>query len=210
MELDGWRFVGPAAGLALICLGLGWRSGSKLLISGGVVLALLALFCAYFFRDPERTVPEGKGWVVSPADGKILSVANDPDGRIRIAIFLSVFDVHINRAPISGTVKSVEYRPGKFFKAFDPRASKENEQAVIVIDSEYGPVEFSLIAGILARRVICRVHSGEELIIGQRVGLIRFGSRAEVVLPAGTSILVKSGDKVKGAATALARFTSGM
>ena len=208
MEADGWRFVGPAAGLALVCLGFGWRSGSKILISGGVILALLALFCAYFFRDPERTVPEGAGLVVSPADGKILSVENDPDGRIRIAIFLSVLDVHINRAPISGTVTSVEFRPGKFLKAFDPRASKENEQAIIVIDSEYGPVEFSLIAGILARHVVCRVDTGDQLTIGQRVGLIRFGSRAEVVLPAGTPVLIKPGDRVKGAETALARFTS--
>ncbi len=209
METDGWRFVGPACALAIVCWVVGWWIGNRALISVGFVCVALAGFFAYFFRDPERQPPEGAGWVVSPADGKVLSVEADPDGRNRIAIFLSVFDVHVNRAPIAGTVESVEYRPGKFFKAFDQRASKENEQAVIVINSAYGKIEFSLIAGILARRVVCRVTKGQQVQTGERVGLIRFGSRAELVLPPEVPILVKPGDKVEGGATALARFEVG-
>ena len=206
METDGWRFVGPMAGLMIICLGLWWRTGSKILLTAGVVCGIVAVFMAYFFRDPDRQPPAGHGWVVSPADGKVLSIEDEPDGRRRIAIFLSVFDVHVNRAPITGTVASVDYRPGKFFKAFDPRASKENEQAVIVINSAHGPIEFSLIAGVLARRVVCRIESGQEVQIGQRVGLIRFGSRAEIVLPPEAKILVQPGDRVKGCLTPVARF----
>jgi len=206
METDGWRFVGPMAGLTIIFLGLWWRTGSKILLTAGVVCGIAAIFTAYFFRDPERQPPEGLGWVVSPADGRISRIENDPDGRRRIAIFLSVFDVHVNRAPIAGTVASVNYRPGQFFKAFDPRASKENEQTVIVINSAFGPIEFSLIAGILARRIVCRIEPGQEVQIGQRVGLIRFGSRAEIVLPPEANILVQPGDRVKGCLTPVARF----
>jgi phosphatidylserine decarboxylase len=205
METDGWRFVGPACVLALMCGVGGWWSGSKILLSAGFVCLVLAGFSAYFFRDPDRQPPAGPGWIVSPADGTVLSVAADPDGRNRIAIFLSVFDVHVNRAPVAGTVESVEYRPGRFFKAFDPRASQENEQAVIVINSVYGKIEFSLIAGILARRVVCRLAEGQQVQIGERVGLIGFGSRAELVLAPDLPILVKPGDRVKGGATALAR-----
>ncbi|MCK5642190.1 MAG: phosphatidylserine decarboxylase [Gammaproteobacteria bacterium] len=206
METDGWRFVGPACGLAIVCLVVGCWVGNRTLLSVGFVFVVLAGFFTYFFRDPERQPPEGKGWIVSPADGKVLSVETDMDGRSRIAIFLSVFDVHINRAPIAGIVESIDYRPGRFFKAFDPRASKENEQAVVVIDSEYGKIEFALIAGILARRVVCRIDVGQRLKTGERVGLIRFGSRAEVVVPAGVPVLVQPGEHVQGGATPLARF----
>lgn len=206
METDGWRFVGPACALAIVCWVAGWWVGNRVLLTIGLVFVVFAGFFAYFFRDPERQPPAGEGWIVSPADGRVLSVETDADGRRRIAIFLSVFDVHVNRAPIAGIVESVDYRPGRFFKAFDPRASKENEQAVMVIDSEYGKIEFALIAGILARRVVCRLTVGQQVTTGERVGLIRFGSRAEIVIPAGVPIVVRPGDHVNGGLSPLARF----
>ena len=206
MEKDGWFFVIPAGVLMIGFAAWGSWTGNYIVYGFAAFFAVMTGFLAFFFRDPQRQPPEGSGWVVSPADGKILSIDTDPDGRRRIAIFLSVFDVHVNRAPIAGTVDSVQYRPGRYFKAFDPRASKENEQAAITVSSPSGPVEFALIAGILARRVVCRIETGQMLQLGQRVGLIRFGSRAEVVLPPDVSIMVHPGDRVKGCATPLARF----
>jgi len=209
MEKDGWRFVGPACCLVVVSAGLGWWTGNTIFIAGCALFAVMAGYLVFFFRDPERQAPAGDGWVVSPADGKVLGVETDADGRRRIAIFLSVFDVHVNRAPVTGTVDSVRYLPGRFFKAFDPRASKENEQVIVTVNSRYGLIEFALIAGILARRVVCRLKVGQQLQIGQRIGLIRFGSRAEVVLPAGISPMVQRGDRVKGGITPLARLEAG-
>jgi len=206
MDTDGWRFVGPAWALVIFCWFVGWRADSTAITVAGFVCVIPAVFFVWFFRDPERRAPEGDGWIVSPADGKVLSVETEANGSNRIAIFLSVFDVHVNRAPIAGTVESVVYRPGRFLKAFDPRASKENEQAVIIINSAHGKIEFSLIAGILARRVICRIAAGYRVQTGQRVGLIRFGSRAEIAVPPTAPILVRPGDRVRGGATPLARF----
>jgi len=206
MEKDGWRFVGPACGLLAVFALLAWWTGSSYFLVGSVFFALLAGFFAFFFRDPERQPPEGDGWVVSPADGRVLGIATDPDGRRRIAIFLSIFDVHVNRAPVTGTIVSVRYRPGRFLKAFDPRASKENEQAIVTVNSAYGLVEFALIAGILARRVVCHLKAGQRLRLGERIGLIRFGSRAEVVLPPEVPILVHPGDRIKGGISPVARF----
>lgn len=209
MEKDGWRFVGPIMSLLVVSAGLGWWTGNAVFFAGCVLFAIMAGYLAFFFRDPERQPPAGNGWVVSPADGRVLSVETETDGRQRIAIFLSVFDVHVNRAPVTGTVDSVRYQPGRFFKAFDSRASKENEQAVVLVDSADGLIEFALIAGILARRVVCRLKPGQQLQLGQRIGLIRFGSRAEVVLPAGIPALVQRGDRVKGGITAVARLGTG-
>jgi len=206
MEKDGWRFVGPAGIVTVVLLGMRWLTGNVLFLAiGGLGLAVTAFF-AFFFRDPQRQPPQGDGWIVSPADGRVLDIADDPRGGRRIAIFLSVFDVHVNRAPVTGRVEAIDYRPGRFLKAYDPRASTENERAIVTMDSAHGPIEFALIAGILARRVVCRLTTGQDLRLGERIGLIRFGSRAEIVVPAGAEVLVTRSDRVKAGVTPLARF----
>jgi len=172
---------------------------------------VLAVFFLWFFRDPERSVPPGEGVVVSPGDGLVTETAsiNTPDGpRQRISIFLSVFDVHVNRSPIGGVVSHVTYQKGKFLNAMNPASAERNEQNTVTVRGE-GPdegfeVTFKQIAGLLARRIVFRCREGQTVERGQRVGLIKFGSRVDVVLPASASLQVKVGERVKGGASVLA------
>jgi len=197
-------FVGPGLGAAIVAalLGVrGWMPGYII----AAVLFLLTGYFVYFFRDPQRTPPSDPRAIVAPADGHILLVESLPDGRTQIDTFLSVFDVHVNRAPIGGTVLSSEYRPGKFFAAMKPEAGKQNERQDIALETPLGVVRFAQIAGILARRVVCRVGSGDELNIGDRIGLIRFGSRAEVIVPPGVTPTVTVGQRVRAGETIIAR-----
>src|ERR1700745_2810032 len=162
---------------------------------------LLAAFFMWFFRDPERAIPEGPGLVVSPADGKITEVApiRTPDGdRIRLSIYLNVFDVHVNRAPISGTVRRVQYKKGEYLNAMDPASAERNEQSVVTMEGEGCLITFKLIAGLLARRIVFLPKEGDTLRRGQRVGLIKFGSRCDLVLPGDAHIRVERGQRVKG------------
>jgi phosphatidylserine decarboxylase len=171
-----------------------------------VVPVLLAWFFLWFFRDPRRTVPVDAGLVVSPADGKITEVARiqTPHGeRIRLSIFLSVFDVHVNRSPIAGTVREVRYQKGGHLNALDPK-SAENEQNVVTVQGDEFDVTFSQIAGILARRIVFRFQVGDFVQRGQRVGLIKFGSRVNVILPGHAHLRVAKGSRVKGGASVLA------
>ncbi len=177
-------------------------------IGMGLFILGLAFFVAYFFRDPERIIPVEPGVVVSPADGKVVKISTHADGTTRLSIFLSVFNVHINRAPISGLVKTVQYRRGKFKVAFDEAASIENEQNLIIVANGSIEVSFSQIAGILARRIVCWCRPGDQLERGQRIGLIKFGSRVDVFLPPGVILEVKVGDKVRGASSILGRMNS--
>ena len=168
---------------------------------------LLAAFFLWFFRDPERAIPEGPGLVVSPADGKITEVApiRTPDGdRIRLSIFLNVFDVHVNRAPISGTVRRVQYKKGEYLNAMDPASAERNEQSVVTMQGDGCFVTFKLIAGLLARRIVFRPKEGDVLQRGQRVGLIKFGSRCDLILPGDAHIRVERGQRVKGGESILA------
>ena len=168
---------------------------------------LLAAFFLWFFRDPERAIPEGPGLVVSPADGKITEVApiRTPDGdRIRLSIFLNVFDVHVNRAPISGTVRRVQYKKGEYLNAMDPASAERNEQSVVTMQGDNCFVTFKLIAGLLARRIVFRPKEGDVLQRGQRVGLIKFGSRCDLILPGDAHIRVERGQRVKGGQSILA------
>jgi phosphatidylserine decarboxylase len=176
-----------------------------------IPLAGLAAFFAYFFRDPERTVPEGAGLVVSPADGRVM-IAGPTDGRWappgtwkQITIFLSPMDVHMNRTPVEGRVTRVEYRRGKFLPAYN-EGSNDNELNEVWIDYGGRPVVFRQVVGILARRLVCRVHEGEQLARGQRVGLMKFGSRMDVFLPMEAELLVKVGEHVVGGETVLGRI----
>ncbi|MGB8848193.1 MAG: phosphatidylserine decarboxylase family protein, partial [Candidatus Acidiferrales bacterium] len=170
---------------------------------------LLGLFVLYFFRDPERQIPNEPGAVVSPADGHVLEIVdeawNGPAGK-RITIFLSVFDVHVNRVPVAGEIKEVQYRPGRFFAAMRKRASKENEQNVITITTPGGDIVFKQIAGAIARRVICWKNVGDRVALGERVGMIRFGSRVDVWLPDDSEIVVRRGQRVYGGASILAKW----
>jgi len=199
MAKEGYPFLFPlllVAGL-LFSLGMNWL--------GSIFLAL-ALFIVYFFRDPERLIPADEDTIVSPADGKIVGIATDPDNTTRVSIFLSVFNVHINRSPVAGEVESVCYLPGKFKVAFDAAASTENEQNVLVIRSGSDKIKFSQIAGILARRIVCWKKPGDSVAKGERVGLIKFGSRVDIFLPENVALSVKLGDKVQGGASVIGRI----
>jgi phosphatidylserine decarboxylase len=172
-------------------------------------LAALGGFMAFFFRDPERQVPQTSGLVVSPADGRVMR-AGPSDGRSappgswkQITIFLSPMDVHINRAPIAGRVTRVDYRPGKFLPAYKESAN-ENELNEVWVDHDDRSVVFRQVVGILARRIVCRVEEGQVLERGQRIGLMKFGSRMDVFLPTDATLLVAVGDHVVGGETVLA------
>jgi phosphatidylserine decarboxylase len=175
--------------------------------------AVLGAFMAYFFRDPERQVPQDPDVVVSPADGRIM-IAGPTDRRWappgdwkQITIFLSPMDVHMNRAPVAGRVTRIDYRPGRFLPAYD-EGSNDNELNEVWIDYHGRPVVFRQVVGMLARRIVCRVHEGETLERGQRVGLMKFGSRMDVFLPMEATLLVSVGDRVVGGETVLATFGS--
>ncbi|MFP4520513.1 MAG: phosphatidylserine decarboxylase family protein [Fibrobacterota bacterium] len=183
---------------------------------GTVVLSLLCVFFVfsiYFFRDPERKIPEGENLIVSPADGKIVDISTQQEsfycGRemIKISIFLNVFNVHVNRFPCEGRVEFFKYVPGKFFNAAKEKASLENEQTIIGIQTgTHGKILVKQIAGLIARRVVCRVSEGDSLERGDRFGMIRFGSRTDLFLPPGTELLIKKDQVVYGGETVIGKF----
>jgi phosphatidylserine decarboxylase len=164
---------------------------------------------ALFFRDPERLSPVEPGVVVSPADGRVMEVTEETFGGRRgrrISIFLSILDVHVNRAPMAGRLGKVEYRPGRFYNAMRSRASIDNEQNIIHLQTERGEIVFKQIAGAIARRVVCWKAPGEDVRLGERIGLIRFGSRMDVWLPNDAEILARPGQHVAGGVSVLARW----
>jgi phosphatidylserine decarboxylase len=168
---------------------------------------LLALFFLWFFRDPGRPVPAESGLIVSPADGKVTEVARiqTPTGeRIRLSIFLSVFDVHVNRSPITGTIREIRYQKGMHLNALHSKCAEKNEQNIVTVQGEDFDVTFSQIAGILARRIVFNHKVGDFVERGQRVGLIKFGSRVDVLLPGHAHLRVALGHRVKGGASVLA------
>lgn len=171
---------------------------------GAAPALLLAAFIAYFFRDPDRRTPAGEGLVVSPADGRVTAVERRPEGA-RVSIFLSLFDCHINRAPVAGVVASARHTPGRFRPAWDPRVARENERNHLVIRAEDGEYGVTQIAGLLARRIVCAKRPGDAVRRGERIGLIQFGSRTDLHLPAGVEPEVRVGERVRGAVTVLAR-----
>jgi phosphatidylserine decarboxylase len=170
----------------------------------GVPLFLLAVFCLYFFRDPDRAIPDG-AVAVSPADGKVVAIqAENPDSS-RISIFLNIFDVHVNRAPIAGTITKVEYKKGQFLVASREVASSQNERNVVTIEGAGGSIGFSQIAGLIARRIVFIKKTGDLVQKGERVGLIKFGSRVDVFLGPEWEIAVTTGQRVAGGSSILAR-----
>lgn len=171
------------------------------------VFFILSAFVAYFFRNPKRSIPDDPDVIVSPADGKVIRLERQGD-QWNLSIFLSIFDVHVNRAPIEGTIVRKDYRPGKFRLAFDERASVENEKVTITIEGER-KLTFSLIAGLVARRIRVWKNEGDHVKKGDRIGLIRFGSRVDVTFPPECDIVVTKGDRVYGGSSVLARWKKG-
>lgn len=173
-----------------------------------IIPFVLALFFFWFFRDPEREIPDGEGLVISPADGKVTEAVRvvTPDGEsLRLSIFLNVFNVHVNRSPITGTLREVSYQTGKYLNAMNPASAEQNERNKAVIEADEGyVVSFTQIAGLLARRIVFTPKEGARLERGQRVGLIKFGSRVDVMLPGHAELHVKKGDHVKGGSSILA------
>ncbi len=201
---EGYLFIAIAIAAAIV---LGW-----ILPSAGWLFWLAPLFVAYFFRDPPRVSPVRAGLVLSPADGRISQIGMFPPPaelglgdapRLRISIFLSVFDVHINRVPVAGRITKVVYTPGLFLNADLDKASEDNERNAIVIEGSHGPVACIQIAGLIARRILCFVREGEEVGPGARFGLIRFGSRTDIYLPEGARPLVAEGQRAVGGETVL-------
>ncbi len=168
---------------------------------------LLAAFFLWFFRDPERSIPAVQGAIVSPADGKVTDISTiqeDGESRTRISIFLSVFDVHVNRSPVSGIIEEVRYQKGKFRNAMAADSAESNEQNIVTIRSDAGTVVMKQIAGLLARRIVFTKQVGDRLERGERVGLIKFGSRTDVIFRGHVDMKVRQGDYVKGGSTVLA------
>lgn len=195
---EGWPFILPPLVFAIVCGLAGWWIAAA-------VTALVALASAAFFRDPERIPPEDPALVLSPADGVVTSVDQGEEG-LSISIFLSVFDVHVNRAPVAGGVRRVRYLPGRYLAANLERTSQENERNEVYLETPRGEVKVTQIAGLIARRIVCRVQPGDRLKGGERFGLIRFGSRTDLRLPPGAVAIAARGDKVRGGLTAVARW----
>ncbi|MBI5970666.1 MAG: phosphatidylserine decarboxylase family protein [Deltaproteobacteria bacterium] len=178
-----------------------------------LIFVPIAAFVVNFFRDPERDIPAGEDAIVSPADGRVIKVERVADERFtgadatRICIFMNVFNVHVNRAPASGRVVKIMYNPGKFFNASYDKAALENEQNCLVVETAKGRrLAFNQIAGLIARRIVCRVSTEDTLVKGERFGMIRFGSRVDVYLPVECESVVRVGDKVKAGSSVIARW----
>jgi phosphatidylserine decarboxylase len=195
--VDGIYYALALAGGAIL---LSWLAGPWF----GMPLWLLAAFCLYFFRDPERTIPSGPV-AVSPADGKVVAVKPESATANRISIFLNIFDVHVNRTPIAGTIRNVQYQRGRFLVASRELASSDNEQNIITVQGDGTCVIFKQIAGLIARRVVCNKKAGDRVKAGERIGLIKFGSRVDVVLGPEWEIVVQTGMRVQAGSSILAR-----
>ncbi|MCX5515000.1 phosphatidylserine decarboxylase family protein [Kaistia algarum] len=204
---EGYPFI---AILAFVALFLGWLWAPLFWV--GLVITL---WCVYFFRDPPRVTPLDPDLVISPADGKVSQVGPavpppelelGPAPRLRISVFMNVFNCHVNRAPVGGRIRRIAYKPGKFLNAELDKSSEDNERNGVVIESGHGTIAVVQIAGLVARRIVCFTREAEPLAVGQRFGLIRFGSRLDVYLPEGAQPLVAVGQTAIAGETVIARF----
>src|ERR1017187_4767338 len=206
MVRDGYIY---GLSLLVVAILLVWATGSW---AWAVAPVLLPAFFLWFFRDPRRTIADGEGLIVSPGDGLVTETAAiaTPEGpRQRISIFLSVFDVHVNRSPIGGVLTQVRYRKGEYLNAMNPASADRNEQNAVTVRGPGFEVTFKQIAGLLARRIVFNFSEGDAVERGQRVGLIKFGSRVDVLLPAEAALRVKVGQRVKGGLSVLAAMPDG-
>jgi len=200
MVRDGYFYAVPLIAAAVL---LGWLTNP----AWAIIPCLLAFFFLWFFRDPERAIPQDAGAVVSPGDGKVTDVSTVTLGSeklMRLSIFLSVFNVHVNRSPIAGVISQVRYQRGQYLNAMNKTSAELNEQNIVTVEDDGQTVIFKQIAGLLARRIVFNHKVGDRLERGQRVGLIKFGSRVDVLLDASAKVNVKVGDRVKGGASVLA------
>ena len=193
---EGYMFILPLAVLTGIFWALSW-----LWVTG--LFAGLFLFVTWFFRDPERSIPEDPNAIVSAGDGRVVEIVQEKDPLLdgvytRVSVFLNVFNVHVNRVPIAGKIQATRYNPGKFLNAASHKASLDNEQSAILLNNGHVTILVKQIAGLIARRIVCWAEEGDEYQRGQRFGLIRFGSRVDIFLPGGTDIKVEIGDIVSG------------
>lgn len=208
---EGWPFIAGCFALGIVLQGMCWLSASALAGALAGMAFVAAFFCAFFFRDPARTVPIGERWILAPADGKILDIAEEPAvgsaGKARVVrIFLSIFEPHLQRSPVKGRVEAVRYRKGKFLDARDPQAAFENEQNRIEIQSAGPVIVVTQIAGLIARRIRCWVREGQVVEAGERIGLIQFGSQVDLRLPLAARLRVRAGDHVKAGETVMAEW----
>lgn len=186
---------------------------SEILTYGIVIVSVLALgFAANFFRDPDRSTPAGDNLIVAPADGKVITVRMATEAEFLqseatlISIFMSPLNVHVNRNPVSGTVKHTRYVKGQYFAAFEEKASEKNEQMIVGVENSHGKVLFKQIAGFVARRIVCTLHPGDQVKAGERFGMIKFGSRVDVFVPATAIVRARVGDTAVSGETVLAEF----
>lgn len=208
---DGLWFILPTLAVTLALLLISLAGTGFWTLVPAMLFLMFTLFFTYFFRDPEREIPKGEELIVSPADGRVILVeegatSDDQPAEKMVSIFMSVFDVHVNRVPVSGNVREVVHKPGKFHKAFQRAAATENERTELSIETDFGLLRFSQVAGILARRIVCNLHGSERVTRGDRFGLIRFGSRADLFLGDNVELRVKQGDKVKAGESIIGVF----
>jgi phosphatidylserine decarboxylase len=202
MVKEGYYFGVPPLLLGVIAMVFHWWVA-------GCLLVAFALFCFSFFRDPRRQISADPAIIVSPADGRVVVITEEENaGRkgTRISIFLAIWNVHVNRSPAAGVITGLDYRPGKFLAAWDANASTQNEQNIFTLATSNGNIEFKQIAGLIARRVVSWKKPQDIVAKGQRIGLVRFGSRVDLWVPEGSELLVKVGDNVSGGSSALARW----
>ena len=195
---DAFRFLIPLAIATIVAFFLGWTPAA-------IVLLLLAGFVAFFFRNPNRRIPDDPGAIVSPADGRVVKL-DRVGNATKMSIFLSLFNVHVNRSPIAGRIEAIEYNKGSFKAAYRDVASVENERNLMMVANGDLKIVFTQIAGVVARRIVCWKRVGDVVQKGELVGLIRFGSRVDILFPSTTEVTVRVGDRVRGGSTIVARI----
>ena len=206
MVRDGYIYGGSLLAVAALA---GWFTATWW---WAIPPLLLAAFFLWFFRDPQRTIPSAPGVIVSPADGLVTetaSISTPAGNRWRVSIFLNVFDVHVNRAPIAATIAGIDYQKGKFMNAMNPACADVNERNIVLLRGEGVEIVFKQIAGLLARRIVFPFKAGDRVERGQRVGMMKFGSRTDIIFPGDAELQVKVGQRVKGGSSIIAIMTAG-
>ncbi len=212
MAKEGLRFILPVFIFSVVLFLLFVLLDSIASLVGAIIFFVFGIFLLFFFRDPDRIMPEGENLILAPADGKIILIKPFQNlefmggGGTLVSVFMSILDVHVNRVPISGVIKYSKYNPGKFFPAFKDKASLENEQTELGLENEHGRVVLKQIAGILARRIVCKLKQGYSVKAGDRFGMVKFGSRLDLFLPENVQIKVKLNHKVRAGETIIGIF----
>jgi phosphatidylserine decarboxylase len=212
MAKQGLRYILPVFIFSLVLFLLFVFLGNTASLFGAIIFFIFGMFFLFFFRDPEREVPEGENLILAPADGKVILIKPFDNlefmnrGGTLVSVFMSLFDVHVNRVPISGIVKYFKYNPGKFLPAFRDKASSENEQTELGLENDHGKVVLKQIAGIIARRIVCNLKQGDLVKAGDRFGMIKFGSRLDLFLPENVQLKIQLNNKVRAGETIIGVF----